>query len=102
MSEEICKNCKYHFIEEISFDNPQSCCNKENIIGTTELLLHCKDFEYSKDYIVDLQQENKQLKEDKKKAIEYNKENKKFANEVENRYAEEICKNNLKILGDKE
>ena len=61
MSEEICKNCKYHFIDEISFDYPQSCCNKENIIGTTEPLLHCKDFEYSKDYITNLQQENKQL-----------------------------------------
>ncbi len=86
MNKEICKNCKYHFIEEISFDYPQSCCDKENIIGTTEPLLHCKDFEYSKDYITNLQ------KEDKKKAIEYNKENKIFANEVENGYAEEINK----------
>ena len=28
----------------------------ENIIGTTEPFLHCKDFEYSKDYITNLQQ----------------------------------------------
>lgn len=26
--EMICKNCKYHYKEEISFDYPQSCCEK--------------------------------------------------------------------------
>ena len=49
-----------------------------------------------------LERENEELKQRIDKAIEYNKENKIFANEVENAYAEEICKNNLTILGDKE
>lgn len=58
---EKCKNCKYHFIEEISFDYPQSCCNKTNPCHTTEEWLKCDDFEYSKDFITNLQQENKRL-----------------------------------------
>lgn len=63
--EMICKNCKYHYIEEISFDYPQSCCSKRQI--TTEEWLKCNDFEYDDRYIEQLQQENKQLKEKLKK-----------------------------------
>ena len=47
----ICQNCKYHYIEEISFDYPQSCCNKEEINYTTEPGLHCDNFEYSEEYM---------------------------------------------------
>ena len=65
----ICKNCKYHYIEEISFDYPQSCCSKRQI--TTEEWLKCNDFEYDDKYIEQLQRENKQLKEVINKAIEY-------------------------------
>lgn len=60
-NEMICKNCKYHYIEEISFDYPQSCCSKRN--ATTEEWCKCNVFEYSDRYIEQLQQENKQLKE---------------------------------------
>lgn len=56
----ICKNCKYHYIEEISFDYPQSCCSKRQI--TTEEWLKCNDFEYDDRYILQLQQENQELK----------------------------------------
>lgn len=54
--EEICKNCKYHYIEPISFDYPQSICRKEKdgkkgIAYTTEEWLHCNNFEYSQAYI---------------------------------------------------
>ena len=70
---EICKNCKYHYIEEISFDNPQSCCNKTNPNHTTEEWLQCNDFEYSKDYITNLQEENERLKIEKQE--EYNRFN---------------------------
>lgn len=60
MSEEmICKNCKYHYIEEISFDYPQSCCRKAS--GTTEQWCKCNNFEYGDRYIEQLQQENKEL-----------------------------------------
>ncbi len=60
MSEEmICKNCKYHYKEEISFDYPQSCCNKRKAV--IEEWFNCNDFEYSDRYIKQLQQENKQL-----------------------------------------
>ena len=59
--ERICKNCKYHYIEEISFDYPQSCCSKRQI--TTEEWLKCNDFEYDDKYIEQLQKENKILKE---------------------------------------
>ena len=58
--EMICKNCKYHYIEEISFDYPQSCCSKR--MATTEGWCKCNDFEYSDRYIKQLQQENQQLK----------------------------------------
>ena len=59
--EMICKNCKYHYIEEISFDYPQSCCDKRKAV--IEELFNCNDFKYSDKYIEQLQQENKQLKE---------------------------------------
>ena len=59
--EMICKNCKYHYIEEISFDYPQSCCSKRKSI--IEEWFNCNDFEYSDKYIEQLQQENKQLKD---------------------------------------
>lgn len=55
---EICKNCKYHYIEEISFDYPQSICNKDEKVGyTTEQGLSCDDFTYSKEYVKAQQQE---------------------------------------------
>ena len=57
--EMICKNCKYHYKEEISFDYPQSCCNKRKAV--IEEWFNCNDFEYSDRYIKQLQQENKQL-----------------------------------------
>lgn len=59
--EMICKNCKYHYIEEISFDCPQSCCSKRKAI--IEEWFNCNNFEYSDKYIEQLQQENKQLKD---------------------------------------
>lgn len=73
MSEEmICKNCKYHYIEEISFDYPQSCCRKAS--GTTEQWCKCNNFEYGDRYIEQLQQENKELHNKIDKAIEILKE----------------------------
>ena len=59
--EMICKNCKYHYIEEMSFDYPQSCCNKRKAV--IEKWFNCNNFEYSNRYINKLQQENKILKE---------------------------------------
>ena len=59
--EMICKNCKYHYIEEISFDYPQSCCDKRKAV--IEEWFNCNNFEYSDKYIEQLQQENKQLKD---------------------------------------
>ena len=67
--EMICKNCKYHYIEEISFDYPQSCCSKR--MATTEGWCKCNDFEYSDRYIKQLQQDNQKYKEVIDKAIEY-------------------------------
>lgn len=58
MSEEmikICNNCKYHYIEDISFDYPQSCCNKRKAI--IEKWFNCSNFEYSEDYIKNLQEQ---------------------------------------------
>ena len=70
MSEEmICKNCKYHYKEEISFDYPQSCCNKRKAV--IEEWFNCNDFEYSDRYIKQLQQENKQLKDNWNKLKKY-------------------------------
>lgn len=59
--DEKCQNCKYHYVEEISFDYPQSCCSKRKI--TTEQWLNCSEFEYSEDYINDLKQQVKKQKE---------------------------------------
>ena len=59
--EMICKNCKYHYIEEISFDYPQSCCDKRKAV--IEEWFNCNDFEYSDGYIEQLQQKNKHLDE---------------------------------------
>ena len=58
--EMICKNCKYHYIEEISFDYPQSCCSKRQC--TTEQWCKCYDFEYSDRYIEQLQQDTQKYK----------------------------------------
>lgn len=58
--EMICKNCKYHYIEGISFDYPQSCCSKR--MATTEEWCKCNGFEYSDRYIKQLQQENKKIR----------------------------------------
>ena len=71
--EMICKNCKYHYIEEISFDYPQSCCSKR--MATTEGWCKCNDFEYSDRYIKQLQQDNQKYKEVINKAIEFTKKN---------------------------
>ena len=62
-----CKNCKYHYKEEISFDYPQSCCSKE--MATTEEWCTCNAFEYSDRYIEQLQQENQELKEKYENAV---------------------------------
>ena len=70
--EMICKNCKYHYIEEISFDYPQSCCSKR--MATTEGWCKCNDYEYSDRYIKQLQQENQQLKMINKEYERLNKE----------------------------
>lgn len=59
-NEMICKNCKYHYIEEISFDYPQSCCDKRKAV--IEEWFKCDAFEYDDRYIEQLQQENQQLK----------------------------------------
>lgn len=72
--EKICKNCKYHYIEPITFDYPQSICKnekdgKKGIVYTTEEWLHCNNFEYSQAYIRKLQQENKQYESDIKKLM---------------------------------
>jgi hypothetical protein len=57
----MCKNCKYHYVEEISFDYPQSCCSKR--MATTEEWCKCDAFEYGDRYVEQLQQENKKQKE---------------------------------------
>ena len=67
--DEKCRNCKYHYIEELSFDYPQSCCSKRNAI--IEAWFNCSEFEYSESYINELQQENQQLKENWNKLKEY-------------------------------
>ena len=67
--DKICAFCKYHFIEEISFDSPQSCCKKRK--ATTEKWLKCDDFEYSDRYIEALQQKLNQLETNIDEAIEY-------------------------------
>lgn len=67
--EMICKNCKYHYIEEISFDYPQSCCDKRKAV--IEEWFNCNDFKYSDKYIEQLQQENKQFKDNWNKLKKY-------------------------------
>lgn len=69
--EMICKNCKYHYIEEITFDYPQSCCSKRS--ETTEQWCKCNNFEYGDRYIEQLQQKVNQLETNKDEAIEYMK-----------------------------
>lgn len=71
--ETICKNCKYHYKEEISFDYPQSCYEKRKAV--IEEWFNCNNFEYGDRYIEQLQQENKKQKEVIDKAIEYINEN---------------------------
>lgn len=66
--DKICAFCKYHFIEEISFDSPQSCCKKRK--ATTEKWLKCDDFEYSDKYIEVLQQKVNQLETNRDEAIQ--------------------------------
>lgn len=52
MKDKICKNCKRHFIEEIAFDYPQSCCHISEGHGkTTEPFLTCNEFEYNSEYL---------------------------------------------------
>ena len=84
MSEEMkCKNCKYHYIEELTFDYPQSCCRKRS--ETTEQWCKCNDFEYGDRYIENLQQENNQLKERIDKVL-------KLANTILNLPEDKFCK----------
>lgn len=59
--EMICKNCKYHYIEEISFDYPQSCCSKRKAV--IEACFNCNEFEYSEDYINNLKEQINKQKE---------------------------------------
>lgn len=67
--DEECRNCKYHYIEELSFDYPQSCCSKRNAV--IEAWFNCSEFEYSESYINELQQENQQLKDNRDKLREF-------------------------------
>ena len=61
IKDKICKNCKSHFVEEISFDYPQSCCHiSKGHARTTEPFLSCDNFEYSNEYIKDLQKKAEQ------------------------------------------
>lgn len=96
--EMICKNCKYHYIEEISFYYPQSCCDKRKAV--IEEWFNCNDFEYSDKYIEQLQQENQQLKiqisarEEEYKKLEDNwEELKKWLYEEHYLYIPEIAQN---------
>lgn len=43
MEEKICENCKYHEIDEIVFDNPQSICIKRKAV--IEKWFKCDEFE---------------------------------------------------------
>ncbi len=80
-----CKNCKYHYKEEISFDYPQSCCSKE--MATTEEWCTCNAFEYSDRYIEQLQQENQELKE----RIEYLERSNNRREDAILEQREEVC-----------
>lgn len=77
--EMICKNCKYHYIEEISFDYPQSCCDKRKAV--IEEWFNCNDFEYSDRYIKQLQKENNKQKEVINKIIDLIKQYGKYDGE---------------------
>jgi len=77
---EKCRNCKYHYIEELSFDYPQSCCSKRNAV--IEAWCNCSEFEYSENYINELQQENKQLKDNWNKLKEYIKDRKTYYKDI--------------------
>ena len=65
----ICKNCKYHYIEDISFDYPQSCCSKRKAV--IEAWFNCDEFEYSEDYINNLKKQINKQKEVIEKAKKY-------------------------------
>ncbi len=97
--EMICKNCKYHYIEEISFDYPQSCCSKR--MATTEGWCKCNDFEYSDRYIKQLQQENQKYKEviDRLNFIK-NRKNQGASQENVNKMAIEFVNSYLKEVSE--
>lgn len=69
--EKICQNCKYHYIEEISFDYPQSCCAKEKIHHTTEKWCTCDKFKGNKEYFNNLEKHiiKLELERDKQKKV---------------------------------
>ena len=69
--EKICQNCKYHYIEEISFDYPQSCCAKEKTHHTTERWCSCDKFEGNKEYFNNLEKyiTKLELERDKQKEV---------------------------------
>lgn len=98
ISNRICQNCKYHYIEEISFDYPQSCCNKTNPNHTTEKWLNCDNFEYSEDYITNLQQafENSYTEEQLDFAVNEVKEQLKAEHQLTNQLHNEIDKLRVK------
>ena len=80
--EKICQNCKYHYIEEITFDYPQSCCAREKT-HPTEKWCTCDKFEGNKEYFNNLEKyiTKLELERDKYKKIldkikEYAEENK--------------------------
>ena len=97
--EMICKNCKYHYIEEISFDYPQSCCDKRKAV--IEEWFNCNNFEYSDRYIKQLQQENQKYKEVIDKVLEDIKEYKELGHSkyYENEIEIELIDKILKVLG---
>lgn len=65
----ICANCKYHYIEEIVFDNPQSCCAKNQ--STTERWCKCEDFKCNEAYAEYILKENEQLKANRDEALKF-------------------------------
>lgn len=66
--ETVCKNCEFHYIEELAFNCPQSCCTK--IQSTTEQWCTCDNFKCNKEYAEYILQENKKYKEVIDKAID--------------------------------
>lgn len=69
--EKICQNCKHHYIEEITFDYPQSCCAKEKTHHTTEKWCTCDKFEGNKEYFNNLEKyiTKLELERDKQKEV---------------------------------